>query len=168
MIVRPCLTAAAATLVVLLTGCAGAPTATPSQPAPTPTTEATVLPTNLTPLSPEPAPGSAGPGQLPTTVPDAAASDPAVERAVAAEAERSGVDTAAIEVTGYAVVTWSDSSLGCPEPGMMYGQALTPGKQLVLTVDGQQVSYHAGATGDFFYCAAPQAPSLMTAENPNA
>ena len=157
---------AAASLVVWLTGCADT-SARPS-PTTTPTTEATVLPSNLTPLNPEPVPAPADPSLLPTTVAHDAASDPAVERAVSAEAERSGVDASAVRVTGYAVVTWSDGSLGCPQPGMAYTQALVPGRQLVLTVDGQQRSYHAAASGDFFYCATPQPPTDSQAANPDA
>ena len=37
--------------------------------------------------------------------------------------------------------TWSDSSLGCPEPGMLYAQVLTTGIWLVLFHQGQEFDY---------------------------
>ena len=109
-----------------------------------------------------PVPGSA----LPTgPVPDAIVQGEDVQEAIAAEADRRGVEADDVEVVGYAVVTWPDGSLGCPKPGMMYTQALVPGRQLILKVDGQQASYHAAAEGPFTYCARPV---LTGAENPNS
>ena len=111
--------------------------------------------------TPIPAPGSA---PLPTgPVPDAVVQNDDVQEAIAAEADRLGVDPEDVEVVGYATVTWSDGSLGCPKPGMMYTQALVPGRQLILKVDGQQASYHAAAQGSFSYCARPTAPTTGTA-----
>lgn len=81
-----------------------------------------------------------------------------VKAAIAAEAERRDVPEDQVQVTGYASVTWSDGSLGCPQPGMHYTQALVPGEQLILEVDGQRSSYHAGRDGTFKYCANPTAP----------
>src|SRR5690606_36056590 len=55
-------------------------------------------------------------------------------------------------------VTWSDSSLGCPQSGMMYAQVLTPGFRTVLEVDGVRYRYHAAAEGPPFRCADPREP----------
>jgi len=41
-------------------------------------------------------------------------------------------------------VQWPDSSLGCPESGMMYAQVITPGYRVVLEYAGQAYEYHAG------------------------
>ena len=110
------------------------------------------------PLPPEPP--RVTPGVLPTgPVPGDIAARPAVQRAVDDEATRSGVPKASVEVAGYADVTWSDGSLGCPQPGMAYTQGLVPGHQLVLRVGGQLVSYHAAEGSDFRYCATPSAPA---------
>ncbi|WP_289018263.1 hypothetical protein [uncultured Ornithinimicrobium sp.] len=106
--------------------------------------------------TPIPVPGPALPSG---PVPDSVVQNDDVQEAIAAEADRLGVDPEDVEVVGYATVTWSDGSLGCPKPGMMYTQALVPGRQLVLAVDGQQASYHAAAEGPFTYCARPTAPS---------
>lgn len=40
-------------------------------------------------------------------------------------------------------VTWNDSSLGCPEPGMMYLQVLTPGYKILLEANDQEYDYRA-------------------------
>ena len=82
-----------------------------------------------------------------------------VKAAVAAEAKRRDVSEDQVEVTGFASVTWTDGSLGCPQPGMHYTQALVPGEQLILEVDGERASYHAGRDGEFSYCANPVPPA---------
>ena len=92
-------------------------------------------------------------------VPDAIVQRDDVQQAIADEAERRGVPEEEVTVAGYAEVTWRDGSLGCPQPGMMYTQALVPGHQLVLEVDGEYASYHAGRTGAFTYCADPVTPA---------
>ena len=92
-------------------------------------------------------------------VPDAVAQRSDVQEAVDAEAQRAGVEPAAVTIAGYAEVTWSDGSIGCPKPGMMYTQALVPGHQLVLEVDGSYASYHAADGKPFSYCAQPVGPA---------
>lgn len=112
---------------------------------------------------PQPLPAPTGPvgtAALPLgDVPDSVVQRDDVQEAIAAEAERSGVARAAVRVAGWAEVTWSDGSIGCPEPGQVYTQALVPGYQLVLEVDGDYRSYHAGDRGGFRYCAQPMVPS---------
>ncbi len=84
--------------------------------------------------------------------------DPLAQAAVTDLAGRLGVDESAIVVISVKEVTWSDGSLGCPEPGMMYTQALENGSLIVLEVDGTEYDYHSGAGRDPFYCATPIAP----------
>lgn len=101
---------------------------------------------------------------LPTgPVPESVKEREDVQEAVAAEAKRRDVPVDEVEVVGYAAVTWSDGSLGCPQPGMMYTMALVPGYQLVLSVDGQKASYHAAQGKPFNYCASPVAPAQTEA-----
>jgi hypothetical protein len=52
-----------------------------------------------------------------------------------------GVD--AIGVTSVASATWPDSSLGCPQPGFMYSQMVTPGYRIVLSAQGKAYEYHS-------------------------
>jgi hypothetical protein len=56
-------------------------------------------------------------------------------------------------------VTWSDGALGCPEPGMMYTQALVDGYRIILeTGDGERVFFHGEDGQPPFRCDAPQEP----------
>lgn len=69
-----------------------------------------------------------------------------VETAIADAAVRFGVPESEVAVAGALRVVWSDGSLGCPEDGMMYTQALVDGYLLTLEVDGSRIRYH-GADG---------------------
>ena len=73
--------------------------------------------------------------------------------------EETGVDRSEIEVVLAEAVTWSDGSIGCPEEGMMYTQALVPGYRVILEVAGEELAFHAPESGEFFPCANPIAPA---------
>lgn len=62
-----------------------------------------------------------------------------LEGIVADAAERTGVTPDEVEVTTAESVTWSDGSLGCPEPGMMYTQAQVNGYWIVIEAAGQKI-----------------------------
>lgn len=47
---------------------------------------------------------------------------------------------------------WSDSSLGCPEPGMVYAQVITPGYLVIVAGGGQELEYHTDESGNFAQC----------------
>ena len=70
---------------------------------------------------------------------------------------REGVDPVQVLVAAWSPVTWSDGSLGCPEPGMSYTQATVEGELLILRVAGGLFQYHARAGGPFAYCDQPSA-----------
>ena len=65
---------------------------------------------------------------------------------------RLDVSREAIAVEKAEAVVWRDGSLGCPQPGMMYTQALVPGYQIVLRVGGETYDYHASQAGFFVLC----------------
>ena len=73
-------------------------------------------------------------------------------------AKRLGVDPGDISVVSAEEVTWSDGSLGCPQPGMSYTQALVPGSRIVLEANGKRFEYHAAAGKPPFYCKNPKPP----------
>lgn len=163
--IRTAYLAAVASAGILLAGCGtdtgGDPADSPTQTEPA--TQPAEEPTVTDDTSPTPIP-------VPTPTDDADALptgpvDPSVlerdevKAAIAAEAERRDVSEDEVEVIGFAEVTWSDGSLGCPQPGMHYTQALVDGEQLILEVDGERASYHAGRDGAFNYCADPMAPA---------
>lgn len=78
--------------------------------------------------------------------------DAILDPILADAAERSGVAADEITVVQAEQVTWSDGSLGCPEPGQMYTQALVDGYQVVLDAAGEQLDYRVGAGGSFQLC----------------
>jgi hypothetical protein len=57
-----------------------------------------------------------------------------------------------IHIDSVQPVTWRDGSLGCPEPGMSYTQALVPGFRIILVVDGRRFDYRTGRGGTFRRC----------------
>ena len=122
---------------LLLAACAGqtgdaSPSTDPSRPARTEPALVTIPPSD------EPVIGE---------VPEAILAD-----LVADAAERGGVDPAAVEVVQAEFVTWSDGSLGCPEPGMLYTQALVDGYHVILRAGDDELDYRLSTAGDFRLC----------------
>lgn len=87
---------------------------------------------------------------MPSNQPDLPTSP--TDMAIADLAQRLDVDPDGIEVVSVDEVTWPDGGLGCPEPGMMYTQALVDGSRIVLRADGIRHEYHSGGSRDPFYC----------------
>lgn len=133
------------TLAMTLMACAGSPQA-PTGGERTFEPSASVLSTDATVLPEIELPA----GMLNEMVADAAA--------------RAGTGPEEVKLVLAESVTWSDGSIGCPEAGMMYTQALVPGYRVVLEVDGQQLNFHAAESGDFRFCESPQPP---LERNPN-
>ncbi len=82
---------------------------------------------------------------------------PAQEQAVDDLAPRLDVDPGAIEVVAVEDVSWPDGSLGCPEPGQMYTQAVVEGVRVLLAHDGTEYAYHSGGDREPFLCESPAA-----------
>ena len=49
-------------------------------------------------------------------------------------------------------VVWNDGSLGCPEPGMQYTQALINGYWVIIKAAGQTYDFRVGGAGSFRLC----------------
>ena len=141
-------------------GTTSAPTSPTSEPE-------SAMPDETSPTGSPPTSGGLPVGEVSEEVRSRAS----VQAAMQDLADRTGVELADIAIVGYAEVTWPDGSLGCPQPGRMYSQALVPGEQLVLRVSrGSQaattgpgaphglVSYHAGRGGTFTWCPNPRPP----------
>lgn len=73
-----------------------------------------------------------------------------LEEIVADAARHSGVAVSEIEVTSIEAMTYNDAALGCPEPGKMYAQVLTPGFMVLLDADGVRLDYRATEDGGTF------------------
>jgi hypothetical protein len=134
-------------LAILLAGCAtqlgGSPNDAPTPDASRPTRSAPELAT---------VPASDAPvtGEVPSEI---------VDRVVADAAERTGAAVEAIDVVAAMAMTWSDGSLGCPEPGMFYTQALVDGYHVVLDADGEELDYRITRDGGFRLCENGGPPS---------
>ena len=89
-----------------------------------------------------PKPEAGGPGPEPTPMPELSEADLARERAVDDLVARLGVTREAVETVSVEAHTWSDASLGLPEPGMAYAQVLTDGFIVTLRSTGKTYVYH--------------------------
>jgi hypothetical protein len=67
-------------------------------------------------------------------------------------AKRLGVAVESVVVSSTRPVTWRSGALGCPDPGMIYTQALVPGTVIYLQADNSIYAYHARYGGEPFYC----------------
>ncbi len=116
--------------------------------APPPTTVPTPPPTDGPPIGSDESlyPGQVDPGL-----------SPFVDQAVADLAPRLGATPDQIEVISATLVTWPDSSMGCPQPGMEYLQALQDGSLIELGHDGKVYRYHSGGNRTPFLCDQPLA-----------
>jgi hypothetical protein len=77
---------------------------------------------------------------------------PAVDAALSDAASRLGVPPGTLRVERVEGREWGDSSLGCPKPGMMYSQIVTPGFLIVISGAGKQLEYHSDTRGTVVLC----------------
>lgn len=82
-------------------------------------------------------------------------------------ARRLEIDEAEIELDEAHFVTWPNSALGCPEPDMMYTQALVPGYRIRLIANGRSHHYHGARDRSPFHCPAERvrAPAAASGES---
>jgi membrane protease subunit HflC len=62
-------------------------------------------------------------------------------------ADETGADVASATLRKLERVEWSDSSLGCPEEGVSYTEAVVPGYSLVFDLDGDSLEVHTDLAG---------------------
>jgi hypothetical protein len=103
------------------------------------------VPTPVATDAPSAVPGVSGDVSLPASITDPIVADAATQL---------GVDPSAVTVVDAHAETWPDSSLGCPEPGMMYTQSLVDGYQVIVEANGTQLDYR-GSADQFFVCENP-------------
>jgi hypothetical protein len=96
-------------------------------------------------------PGPSEPGRPtvpPSTVPVTGEVPEAVMDAVRADlSARTGIDASGATVVTAEAVAWPDGSLGCPQPGVMYIQVVTPGYHVVLSLEGTTYDYRVAGEG---------------------
>jgi hypothetical protein len=78
---------------------------------------------------------------------------PAVTNALRDAASHLNVGEDQLHVDQVEPRQWPDSALGCPQPGIMYSQIVTPGFLIIIsTRNGKRLEYHANARGDVRLC----------------
>lgn len=71
-------------------------------------------------------------------------------------AQQLGVDVQQVQFVSAEEVQWPDTSLGCPQPGMAYGQIVIPGYKFELGALGRLYAVHSNASGSsFVLCERP-------------
>lgn len=100
-----------------------------------------------------------------------------IEKAMADLAQRLSIPVNEIILLEATSVTWPDSSLGCPQPGMAYTQVPQDGLLIRLQADEQIYEYHSGGRHGPFLCVRsdkqPSPPPQidifnLTPPNPNS
>ena len=105
----------------------------------------------------------------PTGEPVNTASMPrAVRQAVVADASRRfQVTEDAVVLASAEKVTWSDGSLGCPQPGRSYTQMLVPGFRVTATTTAGRMLYHTDTRGNVVTCGLPVRPARAPDDRPH-
>jgi len=86
-----------------------------------------------------------------TTIPDPNAQK-LVQLAKESLARKFKISADQIHLSSVEAVTWPDASLGCPQPGILYAQVVTPGFQILLEAIGQAFTYHTDAKDRVILC----------------
>jgi hypothetical protein len=121
-------------------------------------------------IAPAPAPsqqpvaGDAPAAAVDSPVPAGAGLASVREAAIVDAAKRTGLAPDALKVLSSETVMWSDGSLGCPQPGMLYTQALVPGYRVRIQAGGQVLDYHAGSSGRPGLCPAGRSTTPVPAD----
>ena len=97
------------------------------------------------------------PQLVPTTEPPVVGEIPAdlMARLTDDAQKRAGVAAESIVTLRAEAVTWNDGSLGCPQPGMFYTQALVDGYWVILQVGDVVYDYRTSGTAYFVLCEQP-------------
>lgn len=96
---------------------------------------------------------------------DKLAPTPLAMQAMKDLARRLALPLDAITVESVEAVTWRDSSLGCPQPGLAARPVLQEGSRIRLAAAGRVYEYHSGGRRAPFLCEHPADDS--TAPVPN-
>jgi hypothetical protein len=92
------------------------------------------------------------PAETIASAPAAAGAGNVVAVVIADLAQRLGVAEEEIAVKSLEATEWPDASLGCPQPGVMYAQMITPGYRVILEVDGQVYEVHTDGGQGVVWC----------------
>lgn len=123
---------------------------TPSPSASTPTALIPAQAGDSTPMFPN------------SLTPSASNPENLIEKARGDLAQRLAISTDQIQLVEATEVEWSDSSLGCPQPGMSYLEVITPGYRILLEANETQYEYHSNRNAYVVFCENTNPPVLPT------
>ena len=127
--------------MVIFAGC------TPVSTESNPTLEATVPPNDPEPANPTQPVEDSNPALNAGEVPQAIFESVLVDLMAV-----SGATVEEITINKSEAITWSDGSLGCPQPDVMYTLALVPGYHIIFSIGDKTYDYHVADTGSFVLC----------------
>lgn len=133
-------------LVLLSMALAGACAPAPQAPSPSPTAGATNTPAAA--ASPTVAATETSPAPTVSPLATYGPAAPAVEAAMQQASQATGASPESILVSQVQPMDWPDTSLGCPQPGNVYAQVITPGWLIVIDAGGQTLEFHADQNGE--------------------
>lgn len=137
-----------AALAIVATGCGTANDAPVASPTPEPSVSAPPPPPMSEP--PESPPPTAQPPRQGGDVPEEY-----LTAAIADAAERADTEPAQVDVTRATAMRWPDGSLGCPQPGQVYTQAIVEGYHIELRVRDRTYDYRLDEQGNLRLCTEP-------------
>ncbi len=122
--------------------------------------------TPATPTAPVDSPlGTPARGDSPLSPPDSPAQQRAVDALTPLVAAQLGIAPEALRIVEMEQVTWSDASLGCPQPDHMYADVLTPGWHVVYEdAEGHSYNVHTGEDLENFVICDVPAPDSRAPE----
>lgn len=78
-----------------------------------------------------------------------------IEQAREDLAGRLGVDVETVDLVSFERGVWPDGSIGCPEEGKLYTQAVVIGTRIVISHDDESFAYHQAGDEEPFICEDP-------------
>ncbi len=88
---------------------------------------------------------------------------PMADKATGILAEALTVSPENVTILEVQRVEWRDASLGCPKPGMMYAQVITPGYLIKAQVNGETQMLHMNEAGRGVVCPPDRAKQPYSA-----
>lgn len=118
-----------------------------------------------TPIPATPPQSDDMPKDLPLSIPRSPSLPALIEKAKADLAQRLSIPISQIKAIETKEAAWPDTSLGCPQPDIVYAQIPTPGYLVTLENAGNKYEYHVGIHGNVLYCENPTPPFSGGPEN---
>lgn len=106
-------------------------------------------------------PGDAGLDDDPSSAVVGEVPEDLLAEVLADASTRTGMAVGSIEVLRAQSVQWSDGSLGCPEPGQMYTQAIVPGYWVELRAGDRILDYRLTGQGHFILCPSGSTDGIV-------